>query len=124
MLLPRFRNRPHWFVLVGLFALAGCTRWRTQQVSPAGLLTSESPRKIRVTRTDRSRVVLHQPQLVGDTIIGGRTRKGVRAKVPLSEVKQVAVRKWDPFGTAGVVLGAAALGALITIGLIWDTHAF
>jgi hypothetical protein len=110
-------------VVLGLLMLAGCTRWRAEHVSPAGLLTSESPTRIRVTRVDKSRVELHRPQLVGDTIVDGRAQDGLRTKVPLNDVAQIAVRKWDPFGTTGLILGAAALGAVVTIGLMWDARA-
>jgi hypothetical protein len=106
-----------------LLVLTGCTRWRAEQVSPVGLLTSESPTRTRITRFDRSRVELHHPQLVGDTIFDGRTRHGIRERVRLSDVAQVAVRKWDPLGTAGLVLGTAALGTVVTIGLLWDARA-
>ena len=84
-----------WRLLLGVCLLAACTSWRVQHVSPADLLSREPPR-LRVTRADRSRVELHRPQLVGDTIIDGRVRGGVRTKVPLNEVVEVAVRKWDP----------------------------
>jgi hypothetical protein len=72
---------------------------------------------------DQSRVELRHPQLVGDTIMDGRVRRGVRAKVPMNEVAQIAVRKWDPVETAGLVLGTAAVGAVVTIGVMWDSRA-
>ncbi len=109
-------------LLLGVCLLAGCTSWRVQHVSPVDLLSREPPR-LRITRADRSRIVLHRPQLVGDTIIDGRVRRGVRTKVPLNEVVDVAVRKWDPAETAALVLGTSAVGAVVTIGLIWDSRA-
>lgn len=116
-------HRPlQWRLLLGVCLLAGCTSWRVQHVSPADLLSRE-PRRLRITRADRSRIELHRPQLVGDTIIDGRVRRGVRTKVPLNEVVDVAVRKWDPAETAALVVGTTAVGAVVTIGLIWDSRA-
>lgn len=120
---PRARARRDQRLLLGLFVLTGCTGWRTAPVSPVDLLTPEPPSRIRITRVDESRVELHHPQLAGDTIIDGRARRGIRTKVPLSDVASVAVRKWDPLKTAGLVLGTAAVGAVVAIGLVWDTHA-
>jgi hypothetical protein len=108
--------------LLSLLVLAGCTHWRPARESPADLLAPEPPPRVRITRLDESRVELRRPQLVGDTLIDGRTRDGSDVKVPLAQVAQVAVRKWDPIGTAGVVLGTAALGAIVTIGLMWDAR--
>jgi hypothetical protein len=117
-------SRHRWRCLVlSLLALTGCTRWRTEPVSPVELLALQPPLRIRITRVDRSRVELHRPQLVGDTIIDGRTRRGIPTQVSLDEVASVAVRKWDPFGTAGVLIGTAALGTALTIGLMWDGRA-
>ncbi len=92
-------------------------------VSPVDLLSSEPPSKIRVTRADKSRVVLHDPRLVGDTLVDGRIRHDLPAKVSLDEVAEVQVRKGDPVETAGLILGTAALGLLVAAGLTWDARA-
>lgn len=55
--------------------------------------------------------------------VDGRTQHGTSRKVPFTDVAQVAVRKWDPFGTAGLVVGTVALGAIVTVGLMWDARA-
>jgi hypothetical protein len=60
---------------------------------------------------------------VGDTIMDGRIGHDTRTKVFLNDVAEVAVRKWDLFGTTGLILGAAALGTVATIGLLWDARA-
>ena len=120
---PRARAWRDLCLVLGLFVLTGCTGWRTAQVSPVELLAPEPPSRIRITRVDESRVELHHPQLAGDTIVDGRVRRGTRTKVPVSEVASIAVRKWDPLKTAGLVLGTTAIGAVVAIGLVWDTHA-
>jgi hypothetical protein len=92
-------------------------------VSPSDLLSSEPPSKIRITRADKSRVVLHKPQLVGDTLLDGRSGHDLPAKVSLDEVAEVQVRRLDPVETAGLILGTAALGLLVAAGLTWDARA-
>src|SRR4029078_436 len=54
-------------------SLAACSSWQTQSVSPQQLLVTQHPRNIGGTRTDSSRVVLTEPEIVGDTLYGGDT---------------------------------------------------
>jgi hypothetical protein len=102
--------------------LTDCTSWRTEHVSPVALLTSTPPSRLQVTRADKSRVELRRPQLVGDTIVDGRTRRGTRTRIALNDVEEVAVRKWDPLETTGLVLGVAVLGGIVTLAALYDTR--
>ena len=122
---PRSRDSQHfqWGLLAGFLLLAGCSHWRTEHVSPVTLLTATTPRRVRITRIDESRVVLHNPRLVGDTIVDDRSGHARDRRVPLTDVAQVAVRKLDPLATGGLVVGTAALGAVVAIGVMWDARA-
>ena len=110
-------------VALGALLLVGCTRWRVQDVVPGELVATRHPDRVRITRVDRSRIELRQPRLVGDTIYDGRSHRGERPRVLVADVEEVAVRKLDPLGTAAVMLGTAALGAVVAIGLLWSSRA-
>ena len=107
--------------------VGGCTHWETQSVFPAGYVIAGQPPVVRVSRTDGRRVVLHRPAVVGDTMYGvAPNRKAdpsTRPAVPLSEIDAIAVRRIDPWGTLGVTLGIAAVGAIAVLGSIIDQRA-
>jgi hypothetical protein len=101
--------------------LAGCTQWQVQSVSPQQLVTTQHPGRIRVTRPDSTKLVLTDPEIVGDTLYGTEVGTGGmsarRAGIPLPDVARVSVRKSDPFAT-GVLIGlpaAALVGAALII---------
>jgi hypothetical protein len=103
-------------------SLAACSSWQAQTVSPQQLLVTQHPGKIRVTRTDSSKVVLTDPEIVGDTLYGrdgaARSTKSSagREGVALANVGHVSLRRKDPFAT-GMLIGVPA-AALIGAGLI------
>lgn len=103
-------------------SLTACTKWQVQAVSPQQLLTEGQPAQVRVTRADQTAIILHHPELVGDTLYGS-AREGARPadprqRVPPSDVAQVAIRRHDPLGTGLVALGSAALAAGVGV-LVW-----
>ena len=104
--------------------VGGCTHWKTQPVFPAEYVIARHPPMVRVSRTDGRRVVLHRPAVVGDTMYGvPRNRKAdpsTGPAVPLSEIDAIAVRRIDPWGTIGVTLGVAAVGAIAVLGALYD----
>ena len=107
--------------------LAGCSSWWVQEVSPQQLITEDQPEKIRVTLTDGSQMVLEQPRVSGDTLMGKfapkdfapsaqvQLKRGEQVNIPLSDVTDVAIQKTDPGKIFGMVLvvGAFLFGALI-----------
>lgn len=113
------REQERW-LLCGVLLVAGCTHWHTERMAPTALLTSKTPSRIRVTRTDRSRVVVNHPQLVGDTIVDGRPKRSSGTRVPLSEVSAVAVRRVEPFRTTGLVLGTLIVAAYAALAAVWQ----
>ncbi len=110
--------------------LAACSSWYVQEVSPQQLIAEEQPGKIRVTRTDGSQVVLEQPRVSGDTLMGcrvqgqrrcpsdpGAVEADQQVSISLSRVTDVAIQKTDPGKTfsAVVVVGAAVFLAAYLI---------
>ena len=106
--------------------LAGCSSWYVQEVSPQQLITEEQPGKIRVTLTDGSQMVLEQPRVSGDTLMGKfapkgfapsaqvQLKRGEQVNIPLSDVTDVAIQKTDAGKTfvRVAVVGAAVVGLM------------
>lgn len=112
----RLEQRHAMMIILGAMLLSACTSWRVQQVAPAVLLNEIQPAKVRVERADGARLVLTWPMLVGDSI---RAPQGTMA---LSDISAIALRKFDPLKTTGLVGGilggAAFLAALSTEAVI------
>jgi hypothetical protein len=50
--------------------LVGCISWRTQGPTAQDFIVNRTPRVVRVTRTDNTRVLVHQPVIRGDSLVG------------------------------------------------------
>ena len=101
-----------WRVLVSaqILMVSGaateCTSWRVQQVAPARVIEKQHPEKVRVSRASGGKVVLDNPLVVGDSIVG---RQGA---VAVADVTAVEVRKFDGLKTVGVIGGVIVVGTL------------
>jgi hypothetical protein len=116
--------RACWITTLGL--TSACTTWKVQPVTPEALIAEQHPGRIRVTRADRTTIVLRHPELRGDSLSGdiGKPADSAdsaqhRASVALGDVAQVATRKVDPVATGALALGSAAVaaGAVIAVWL-------
>lgn len=95
-------------------SLSGCMgsslkSWRVQPPPPANVVTEQHPKRIRVSRADSTKIVLRNPSVIGDSLVGvGAAHR--RVALPLTEVTQVEVEKTDAgkvtFGIVGGVAGA------------------
>jgi hypothetical protein len=94
-------------VLVG--ASSACNTWRVQSVAPEELWRAGAPPStVRLRLQDSTWVVLERPYVLHDSVTG--TLKGARSTVPLSNVTEVAVRRFSPGKTVGLVaVGVAGL---------------
>jgi len=86
---------------------AACQSWHTEQLAPDAVLAPRQPAQLRVTRADGSWIVIEQPALVNDTLVGrGRAHhRGEEQRVGLADVRKVATRRFD----AGETIGLAAV---------------
>jgi len=112
---PRMRRSRHIGILMACL-LTGCvTTWQSQPVTPTQLLETTGETEVRVTLTSGTRIVLRDPGVEGDSLIGwlkpsfDATDKPVRQALALGDVRDVAVRKNDlgPNLILGVVAGTA-----------------
>jgi hypothetical protein len=103
--------------------LPACHSWHTGTPAPAEFIQREHPHRIRVTRLDRSQVVLAAPKVEGDSLYGQRetvTPKGEVTTgdfaIPLADVHSVAVRDFSPgktFLLVGGIVGVYLLAWVI-----------
>ena len=100
--------------------LAGCSMWEVQtQTTPQHVVAQEQHLDVlHVTLSDGSWVVLEQPEVSGDSLIGVVTQgeyrgqpleQGLLTGIELAEVSQVAVQKKSLRATAMPWLAAAAV---------------
>ena len=104
--------------------LSSCvTNWEVQRASPEQVVEEEQPSQIRVTTTDHSEIVLDEPRVSGDTLIGlerdlswgsiyAAPDTASVLKIPLADISHVAIKKTDvekSMKTGGLVVGVAFL---------------
>ena len=102
-------RRPIAYLLL-LCYLPACTAWRVERgVSPQQLFASARPDTVRVTRKDRSRVVVAQTSpAVSDTVSGSNW--GTPIRIALADITQVETRKHSAANTVGAVLAVSVVG--------------
>jgi len=93
-------------VLILYLLCTACTTWRPDTLTPQAVVQGH-PRSLRVTRRDSSQVILTQPQLQGDTILGLGPKKA-QVRVPLDSVLLTDTRRGDAGKSVLAVLGVAA----------------
>ncbi len=96
-----------------LLASASCAGWRQVSVAPDAL--ADAPAEVRVTHADGTRLVLHDPRIAGDTLVG--IARDTLYTIPLDSVRRLALPRASHSKTmAGTTFVAAALGAFV---LLW-----
>lgn len=96
---------------------SGCLAWRVQPVAPRELLKDRSIDAVRVTRADKSKVEIYNPQIVGDSIVGHPTDRAIaRLVLPLSQVETIATR-YKSLGKT-LLAGLAIIGAVSVYALL------
>ena len=102
--------------------LGGCvSNWQAIPSTPSQALQDLGPGEARIKRANGDYVVLRDPAILGDSVVGwevppwdkggGPARRGVA----LTDVRQLAVKKNDPVANIflGVVVGTFAFGYLV-----------
>ena len=86
--------------------LSSCvTNWEVQRASPEQVVEEEQPSQIRVTTTDHSEIVLDEPRVSGDTLIGlerdlssfgsiyAAPDTASVLEIPLADISHMAIKK-------------------------------
>jgi hypothetical protein len=98
-------------ILLPCYLLA-CSTWKTQEASPQEVL-AEQPDQVLVQLTDGFKVVLRQPAVSGDSIIG--LENGEQRSIPLASVSALEVREPDMLLTTGAILGGLVVVAGVVV---------
>jgi len=101
------------FVLL-LTQVVGCVAWSVRPVSPVQLINDEGPDRVRLTNPAGSQLVLWQPFVRSDSIIG-QTELG-ETPMAVADIRTVAVRRVDPLRTGLLIVGVpvvALFGAFL-----------
>lgn len=95
-----------------------CMGWHTVGPTPQAVLREKPRKSVRVTLDDGATVVITDPRLVGDSVVGRAERRssqksdtagaGITA-VPTERVRQIEVRRVQPVPTTLALLGGALL---------------
>jgi len=94
-------------------SIASCAHWRQQWVAPETVVGQRQPKEILLTRKDGTQLVLWNPVVVQDSLVG--TTGMERRAVALTDVDHLSLRRGNTLLPAvliplGVIVG---LGALI-----------
>lgn len=90
-------------VLLAAALLPACVTWKTDNVAPVQTLNEPSPRRLRVTLTDGSQVVLTSPRIKNDSLVGNAP--AVKRQVNFSSGTDVPGR---PAGRMAIALPLVA----------------
>jgi len=111
-----WRSRARVVLIIYLSSTA-CTSWHLNALSPRAVVEGHPP-ELMVTRTDSSQVVITEPSLQGDTIVG-MNRREVREAVPLDSIAMTHSRRTSAVKTVFAVIGTgAAVFAALVIGFV------
>lgn len=102
--------------------LSSCVAWRAQQMSPQEVLARKPQSVIRVTTNDDPKgIVVHQPRIVNDTLVGHPTEDAIqRLMIPVGSVTQVSTR-YRHVGKS-LLAGLAVLGGVAIYGLLQELN--
>ncbi len=97
-------------LIVAAALSAGCTSWRPAP-GDRGALIASAPDAVRVQPLVGQAVVLYEPSLVGEELVGFRLAgdSASRLAIPMRDVRFVEVRRFDAgrtFATAAIVVTA------------------
>ena len=106
--------------------LSSCTAWHVQSASPAQVVQEEQPSRIRVTTTSDSVVILQEPRVSGDTLVGfgkrnfsGTPDTASALKIPLADISHVALHKTNAGKSVllglGIVVGFVAVISVLYV---------
>lgn len=107
--------RRHRAILVlTAFIAIGCSSWHAR-VAPSAADAVSFAHPIRVTRADRSVVVLDHARVSGDSLVG--EQGGARVALPISDVQRLDERRISGPRTTALVVGSL-LAAFVVLAIV------
>jgi hypothetical protein len=99
--------------------LAACMSWQAQEAGPQQVLAEKQPNQVLVKLADGSKLVLDEPAVSGDTLVG--FAEGERASIPLDDVSALEIKETDVALTIGGVVGVLVVAAGLIAGITLAT---
>jgi len=116
MISPRRRSGIACLLLLAY--LPACTSWHVGTPTPAQFVETQHPKRVRVTRSDGTKMELRTPMVQGDSLLGTAGEDTTRqVSLPLSDVRSVAVQRVSAWKTTLVVLGGV-IGVLVVTTIV------
>ena len=102
------------------FAIAlsagACHGWNAQTSPAPEVVAAQNGRgTVRVIRHDQSTMVLANPQVVGDSIVGTAGDPPQRTAVALADVQRVDTRRVNAWKTGGLVFGTLLVVSAVAV---------
>jgi hypothetical protein len=117
---PALRHRIACLLIVAEASLGtgGCARWEVQPLRPQVVLHREHPSRIRLVRTDSTRVEFKRTLLQEGSITGVQGRQA--RSIPLDSVAYISIRRSNHWGPLLLVGGALSAGLIVLIGATYN----
>jgi len=111
----RFRT----LAAAALLALSAgaCTSWRTQPgPAPEAIGRLNGSGTVRVTRLDRSVLVMSAPLVVGDSIVGiASNGQPQRVAVAIADVQRIDAKRVSATKTGGLAIGTVLIVSVVAV---------
>jgi hypothetical protein len=109
-------NPKHPILLFPL-VLVACTSWHVESLSPEQVI-AKHPTQVRVTMAAGDQLVIRNPRVVADSIVGTSSHSAGRTPIgaPLSLVRGVATRRVSALKTGALGAGVLAVTVAVLIG--------
>jgi hypothetical protein len=135
----RFRQIAAWFLILSFAATAaGCTAWKKKGIDSDAVRQLPDPpnpkREFRLTLFDKTRLLLRNPRIVGDTISGtpGYPSRDhyktywskADTMMALADIRVIEVRQVDALRTTLLVVGVGAAVGLVVAAIVMSSDNF
>lgn len=103
-------------LLAALVLSAGaCHSWNAQTRPAPDVIAAQPGRTMRVTRHDQSVLVLANPQVVGDSLVGTAGDPPQRVAVATADVQRIDTRSVNALKTGGLVMGTLLVVTAVAV---------
>lgn len=99
-----------------LLSAAACHSWRPQTTPAPQVVEQMNGRgTVRIVRNDQSVMVLSEPRVEGDSIVGTTGTPPQRAAVAVADVQRIDTRRVSATKTGGLAVGTIVLVSVIAV---------
>ena len=109
-------------IIFGIGLLSGCQGWRIDERPVPSVVQNQGDGKVAVTMNNLDWVVLHNPAIESDSIVGTRTSETIfgrnRIALPLNRVRSIETRQFSLRRTVGLAVAIALSPAIVYASLV------